>query len=278
MDPMAVLSAVWRYRSFVLPALIITLVAAIYVFQFGPRTYESSMSYALVNPKLPTDQEIAADPLLGQLNMDNPYLRSSDSSLVTDVLITKLNSSSTSELLSERDLGSEYTVGAGATGNGFVVEITGVGDSPEQAVTTTKALGALLVEDLRSIQKVNDADDRFLFTALVVSPPDAATEQFSSRLRAVIIVFLGGAVLVFASVSLARAMEASRLRRARHGASKVPAHGHETTNPAEHEPARSAAYRQRTRRPTPERSVHEPQAFEFAPRPEDTESASVEQR
>lgn len=213
MDPIAVAKVLWRYKLYVLPALILTLTAALYVFQFGPRSYESNMSYAMVNPEVPTTIELEANPELENLNDDNPYLRSSDPALITDVLITRLSSGWVPRTLEAAGLGTDYTVSRGAGGNGFVIDITGIGSSEEQSIETTKALGELLVSELRTAQTVNDADETYLFTALVISSPDFAQEQFSSRLRSVIIVLLGGVVLVFAAVSLGRGIAGREPRR-----------------------------------------------------------------
>jgi len=213
MDPLTVLRTVWHHKMVVIPVMLITLLAAAYVFQFGPRNYESTLSYALVNPKLPTEKEIDTHPELGALNSDNPFLRSSDPALITEVLIARLNSKEMGKTLEDSGLSSDYSVARGLNGNGFVVTIAGTSDSESLAYETTKALGKVFEENLRAVQKVNGAEDRFLFTAFVVNPSDKATEQFSSRLRSVIMVLLGGAVLMFGAVSLARSLETMRSRR-----------------------------------------------------------------
>jgi hypothetical protein len=74
-------------------------------------------------------------------------------------------------------------------------------------------LGRLLQEYLHEAQKVNGADDVYLFSSIMVASPDKATEQFSSRLRALIVVFLGGVVAMFGAVSMARSMAAAKERR-----------------------------------------------------------------
>ncbi|MDR7160367.1 chain-length determining protein [Arthrobacter sp. BE255] len=213
MDPLTVLRTMWHHKAAVIPVMVITLLAAAYVFQFGPRYYQSTLSYALVNPKLPTEKDIDAHPELSALNSDNPFLRSSDPALITEVLIARLNSKDMGKTLEDSGLSSDYSVARGINGNGFVVTIAGTGDSEALAYETTKALGKVFEENLRAVQKVNGAEDRFLFTAFVVNPSDKATEQFSSRLRSVIMVLLGGAVLMFGAVSLARSVETMRSRR-----------------------------------------------------------------
>lgn len=213
MEPTGVLSSLWRYRWYVLPALLITLGVAAYVYALGPRSYESTVSYALVNPDVPTEADIEREPALAQLNGDNPYLRSTDPNLVANVVITRLLSPVTADYLEDVGLSGDYSVSPGVGGSGFIVQITGVGETAEQSLATSNALGKMFEQELRSIQLVNGADDRFLFTSLVVSQADRATEQFSSRLRAVVIVLVGGIVLVFGAVSLGRAIDASRERR-----------------------------------------------------------------
>jgi len=213
MNPTEVLRTLWQHRLVSIPILVLTLASAFYIYQFAPRSYESSSTYAMINPDTPSQLDIVRNPSLGKLNSKNPYLRSSDPSLIVQVLITRLTDGSMADKLKEQGLSSDYTVSRGAGGtNGFLVDITGIADTPEKSFATTRALGSTLVKDLRDTQKVNGADDSYLFTAILVAPPDKATEQFSSRLRSLIAVFLAGAVLMFGAVSIARSVSMSRTR------------------------------------------------------------------
>jgi len=214
MDPLAVLRTIWRLKWFAIPAIVITIVAAVAVYQYGPRVYESSVSYAIVNPKTPTEVEIREDPALGDLNSDNPYLRSSDPDLIANVLIARLNAAGTQDQLKKLGLSTEFLASSGAGGSGLIVSITASGDSPRQSLDTTKELGSLFVKNLRAIQTVSGADDRYLFTSLIIDRPDSATEKLSSRLRTVIVVAIAGVILVFGSVSLGSWIETARKRRA----------------------------------------------------------------
>ena len=215
MDPIEVLRRLWQQRWFALPALLIAVAASVLVFAFGPRDYESTASYAVVSPGIPTDAQIQADPALGNLNSNNPYLRSADSTLVTSVVMTQLNASSTADYLKSMGLGTDFTVAPSAGGSGFIATITGRGGTPAQSVATTKELGSMFTSTLRRIQTVNGADDRYLFTAIQASAPDRATEKISSRLRTVIIVAVCGIILIFGSVSLGSALSARRPWRVR---------------------------------------------------------------
>lgn len=214
MDPLAVLRTLWRHRIVSIPILLLTLAAGLYVFQFAPRSYETSATYAMINPDIPTQQDLLNNPELGKLNDKNPYLRSSDPSLIVQVLLTRLNDSSMADKLKEQGLSPEYTVSRGVGGiNGFLVDITGIAETPEKSFATTRALGSTLEQYLYDGQKVNGADDAYLFSSIMVAPPDKATEQFSSRLRSLIAVFLAGVVLMFGAVSIAHSISVTRTRR-----------------------------------------------------------------
>lgn len=208
MDPLSVLKALWNHRLVAGCALGITLLAASWVFFFGPVTYESSSAYALLNPRIPTETEVAENPKLGDLNGDNPYLRSSDNSLAAQVLITQLSSDATAESLAERGLSTDYVVARGDSGGqGLLIGITAFGSTADQSTATTAALGVMLSDKLREIQKIDDADDRFLYTALQVDGSGVAKEQVSNRLRATLVVGIAGFVLIFAAVSISRAID-----------------------------------------------------------------------
>lgn len=220
MDLLAVARVLWRFKLLVLPVMLLTFCAAVFVYQFGPRSFESTLSYAVVNPAASVSPEIEEAPAAQGLNNDNPYLRSPDPNLVTSVLITRMRAASVAQALEASGLSTEYTVAPGI-GN-FIVDITGEGASAEESVRTTTTLGKLLEDELYAMQTINGADSRFLYTALAVAPPEQATERFSSRLRAVIVVLLGGSVLLLSAVSLGRGLESgSQRRKAPHGARRA---------------------------------------------------------
>jgi hypothetical protein len=215
MDPLAVIRTLWRVKWFAIPAILLTIGAAVAVYLYGPRTYESTVSYALVNPKLPSEAEIELDPGLADLNADNPYLRSSDPNLVANVVITRLNAPATKEHLEDLGLATEFLASPGVGGGGLIVSITASGETEAQSLATISELGTMFEENLRAVQIVNGAEDRFLFTSIVVAAPDRATEKLSSRIRTVIMVSLAGVILTFGAVSLGTWVESSKANRRR---------------------------------------------------------------
>lgn len=214
MDPLALLRTIWQQRWFAIPAFVIAVTAAVYVYVEGPRVYESNQSFALANPKVPSEKEIDADPSLLELNSDNPYLRSSDPNLVANVVITRLNGQETAMRLEAEGISTEYAATPGVFGGGLVVSVAASGATPDATLAAVDELGGLLTRYLEEIQTVNGADERYLFTSIVVSAPSEPTEKFSSRLRTVIVVAAVGVVLVFAAVSFGTWMTLLRKRRA----------------------------------------------------------------
>ena len=64
-----------------------------------------------------------------------------------------------------------------------------------------------------SLQTIYGASDEYTYTSLVVVSPDQAFEQFSSRLRSLVVVLLGGSVLLFGAVSVARALDRTSAKK-----------------------------------------------------------------
>ena len=105
MDPGAVLKTLWRQKLVVVPLLLVTLAGCAYAAVWGPRIYESTASYVIITPKVPTDLELEKNPKLAALNSDNPYLRSSDPTLAGQVVTAKLMSKATADMLASEGLG-----------------------------------------------------------------------------------------------------------------------------------------------------------------------------
>lgn len=211
MDPISVIKTLWRHKWVALPVVLLTAAACVYVMFFAQRSYQATMTYALITPKVPTALEVENDPKLAKANTDNPYLRSPDSTLLSQVLITKLGAQETGASLEKQGLGTEYTVAqASSFGSGMLLQLSASGTSPQQAVDTAMALGKQLTTTLHDVQKINGADESYLYSALAVDGPGQAKEIFSSRLRTLIIVAVAGVLLLFGAVSIARSLERAR--------------------------------------------------------------------
>jgi hypothetical protein len=209
MDPLSLMKVLWKHRWLSLPAVMLVLMMAGYVLFFGPRTYESSATYVVVDPNMPSEREMDRDKRLAKLNSDNPYIRGPESGLIVKVLVAKMSAASTQLDMEAAGLSTDYSVAQSAQSTMTVV-ISGFADTPEGAVATRQWLLDDLGRQLHHLQKVNGADDRYLFTALPVDVAREPVEKVSSRLRLLIVTLGAGAILVMGVVSVAAAMDRRR--------------------------------------------------------------------
>ncbi len=217
MDPLTVLVTLWRHKWAALPVVLLTLAACVYVYLFAPRTYEATVSYALTAPDVPSSYELEHDAELAKLNSDNPYLRSSDSSLLAQVVITKLSDPVYVDQLKEAGFGTDFKIAPVASLGMGLVTVSASSESPADAVETAKLVGDQFTSTLNSVQKVNGADDRYLYSTILVRGPGPAKELFSSRLRSLIMVGIAGSVLLFSAVSVARSIRIRRESKSHEG-------------------------------------------------------------
>lgn len=212
MEPLAVLRTLWTYKWVTLPIVVLTALACVYGLLWAPRTYESDAIHALAMPDVPSEFELEQDPGLAQLNQDNPYLRWRDTSLLTQVVVARMNSDEMAEALESQGLATDFEVVAAEGAGSGLLRIVVQAEDPDQATATVTALGLELERTLREVQKVNQADDLYLVRALPVSGPTPAEEVFSSRLRFTLVLGAAGALILFGAVSFAQSVSAARGR------------------------------------------------------------------
>jgi capsular polysaccharide biosynthesis protein len=222
MDPLSVIKILWNHRWLALPAVILVILMAGYVVFLGPRTYESSALYVMAAPDLPTDRELERHNRLARLNSDNPYLRASDPALIVHVLVAKMSAQSTALNLEAAGLSTDFLV-AESPASTMAVTVSAFADTPEKAVATRQWLLDHMGTELYNLQKVNGADDRYLFTALPIDVAEEPVEKVSSRLRSLIVVLGAGVILVIGVVSLAAALDKRRRAASKVQDNAVPA-------------------------------------------------------
>lgn len=217
MDLLNVFSTLRRHKIILLAILLLTAVGCAYVVLGIPPQYQTQAQYVLVEPPAaPTDEQIQASPALGKLNSNNPYLRMPNPSIVVDVLAQRVSSDNIRQALIDAGADRNYEIASTNTiGSGLVIQITGTGTSPAAASNTLQLVTDRMDVELKAMQKVNGADDRFLFQALPVSPPTPPLRKVTGTLRSLIAVAAAGLVLLFAAISVAEAVPARRQRRVR---------------------------------------------------------------
>jgi hypothetical protein len=245
MDLLLITRKLWRYRLVTLPVVFLTLCGAVYAVAFKDPVYEAKSSYLLVNPPPPpTAEEIAQDPSLRDQNTDNPYTRYADQSVVVQALTGALSSDSARRELKDKGADSRYTV-APTSEFGYsspIVEITGIGPSPQRAIQTAEVVGGALKGELRRMQKAEGVDPQYAITTQQVAAPTDAELRASGQARMLVAVIALGAVLLFVVVSVADAVTNMRRQRWERAAWDGPVGDGETWSAAPWPPSSEPAF------------------------------------
>ena len=230
MDLLLISRKIWRYRIATLPVIALTLLGAFYVIALKAPIYKVSSSYVLINPPAPpTADDIARDPKLGRINPNNPYTRFSDQSVIVSLLSSSLSSDMARQELVKAGADPRYTVAPDMQlgYSSLVVELTGVGSTPQGAVHTAEVVGAALGRELDRVQVSQGVDPHYMIKTQQVVAPDSPARQVSSTLRPLVAVFALGAILLLLAVSAAEALNSLRAEQRRR---RLPAEGGTATN------------------------------------------------
>ena len=156
--------------------------------------------------------EIARNPALGRINSDNPYTRFSDQSVIVSLLSSSLSSDTARQQLVSQGADPRYTVAPDLQlgYSSLVVQVTGVGTTPESAVKTAELVGAGLTSELDRVQASQGVDPQYMIHTQRVVAPDSPTQQVSSTLRPLVAVLAIGAILLLLAISAAEALDTVR--------------------------------------------------------------------
>jgi hypothetical protein len=204
MSLLLIVSKIWRYKLATLPILALALVGAFYEVALKKPIYDTASSYILVNPPAPpSPDEIARDPKLG-VGSNNPYTRFSDQSIVVQVLSARLDSPQARLRLQQQGADPRYRV-APDVSFGFtapIVQITGTGTTPAEAVRTANVVGRALTRELAQMQQAHGVTQNYRITSQLLVGARQATLKASGNLRGVVAVFALGAVMLFLVISV----------------------------------------------------------------------------
>ena len=213
MDLLRILRKIWRYRLITLPVIALTLLGAFYEIAIKAPVYKVSSSYVLINPPLPpTPDEIARNPALGRINPNNPYTRFSDQSVIVSLVSSSLSADAARQQLVNQGADPRYTVSPDLQlgYSSLVVQVEGVGSTPQAAVHTAELVGAALTGELDRMQASQGVDPHYRIKTQQVVPPASPTQQVSSKLRPLVGVLAIGVILLLIAVSAAEALETLR--------------------------------------------------------------------
>lgn len=215
MDLLALVNTLRRHKLIVLLVVLIAAGGNAYVAFGVPAQYESQAQFVLIAPPAPpSDAAIDRNPELAKINTNNPYLRLPNPVVVVEVLAQRVSGDAIRRELISQGADRNYTISStDAIGSGLVISILGTGTSAEAAGRTLELVAARMQVELRAMQKVDGADDRYLFQALPINPPTDPIRKVTGTFRSLIAVSAACVVLLFAAISIADAVGPRRPRR-----------------------------------------------------------------
>jgi len=216
MDLISIAEILWRRKFITIPVIILTAMAAFYVVKVKPPVYQAQSSLLMVPPSPPTAAQIAADPALGRINSNNPYINYGDLSVIADTLIDVVTDPANEQVLVAQGADPRYELTLSTDyGNPPIIDITGIGRTPAIAIRSAQLVTKTAQQDLVTLQSSQGVNSLYMIKGTQLVTPAQASQSVSSKLRTLIAVLAMGILVLFAGVSLIEAVEKRRSQKAR---------------------------------------------------------------
>ncbi|WP_030765941.1 O-antigen ligase family protein [Streptomyces sp. NRRL F-2664] len=219
------MGAVLRRRWYVMvPAVLLSLLAALHLYRSVPVAYQSQSSVALL------DSSAAAKlpPAFG-----NPISNAGGALVVTaDVLIRTLSGADAARELHSRGVTDPYTVGFAANASGPLLTLTVTGTDRQRVLEETNTLTAFAGEQLDALQAAAEVQPAYMVQTAPVVLPQTPVPQLKSRYQQVLGVLILGVGAGFVLSFVLDAVAAVRRRRRERAAEAAgpPARGARRTS------------------------------------------------
>jgi capsular polysaccharide biosynthesis protein len=213
MDLLSIVQTLWRHKLAALPVILLTAVAAFYVTAVKAPTYEATSSFLLVNPPgPPSATQIATHPKLAKVNTGNPYVEYGDLAIVADAVDSVVTSSSAGQALAQEGADPRYQVEVSTdVGNPPIIQITGLGKNPQEAIKSANLVTSAAQNDLYLIQKQEGVNALYMIRPIMLVQPLQASKSVSGNLRTLVAVLAMGAIALFILISVIDAIEKRRM-------------------------------------------------------------------
>jgi hypothetical protein len=140
--------------------------------------------------------------MLKKINSNNPYMNIGGLPMVADAVLSVLTSPTSQQALVEAGADPRYqAVLSTAFGTPPIIQISGVGSTPQEAILSAKLVTQATMKDLYQMQKAQGANPFYMIKSVELVRPSPATASVSSKLRTLIALLALGAILLFLVVS-----------------------------------------------------------------------------
>jgi capsular polysaccharide biosynthesis protein len=215
MDLFSIVGLIWRHKVATIPVILLTLIGLFYVLEVKPPTYQSTAKVLLSDPPgPPTAAQIAADPALGKINANNPYVNYGNLDLVADVVIDLVNAPVTQQTLVNEGANPKYTVALeNAFDNPPVIQVTGTASNGPEAIKSAQLVAQAISQSLYQMQANQHVNSRYMISSDEIVKPTTASASSSGKLRTLVGFVALGIILLLVVVSIAQSLENRRRGR-----------------------------------------------------------------
>jgi uncharacterized protein involved in exopolysaccharide biosynthesis len=204
MDLLSFTRTLWHHRWWSLPLVAVAIASVVYVGLAADRTYEARADLVLIGPPgPPTAAELESNPDLVGADLDNPYARVFDPTVITEIVarvvaVDRVNG----EVPSGYRIETARRYGSAAP----LVEISARASDPDVAAANARAVSNQFVAALQDLQAAEQVHPRSLITTRTVDDAENPREVLTQRLRAVVGVGAVGLVAIIVLVTMAQAL------------------------------------------------------------------------
>jgi hypothetical protein len=212
MDLLSIVQAIWRHKLASIPVILLTAVGMFYVYAIKPPVYQATANLLLLSPPgAPTASQIAADPKLGKVSSNNPYVNFQNLAVVADAVQHVVTSAASAQALANAGADPRYLVALSTDyGAPPILQITGTASSAQAAIRTAILVTQAAKADLQLLQQKQGVNPFYMIKSTELVPPAQAQRSVSGKLRTLIAVLGLGTILLFVVVSVTDVLEKRR--------------------------------------------------------------------
>jgi hypothetical protein len=232
MNIFSIVSSIRRHKWAAIPVIVLTVIAMAYVSVGKPVSYSAKAYMLLENAPLVT-QTVNKDggPPVGY----NPVASLENLTQVGDVVAQMVTTPAEEAKIEKKGAGAGYLV---VPDNSLetppILDITGVGSSPQQAIRSTQLIYSEIQLQLYQLQVSQNVNKPYLIQSVEYVKPTTAAKS-ATKLQPAIAVLVAGLIVLLVAVSASQSIQQRRMlkRRAKLRAARQ---GPVTEEPAAEEP------------------------------------------
>jgi len=211
MNIFSIARSIWRHKWAAIPVIVLTAIAMAYVSMGKAPTYSAKAFILLENAPVVAQPTVNKDggPPVGY----NPVASLENLTQVGVVLSQVVTTPTEEAKLAKEGVAPGYLV---TPDNSLetppIVDITGVGSSPKQAISSAQLISNEIQQQLYQLQVTQGVNKPYLITSIEYAKPTTATKS-ASKVQPAIVVLVAGLFVLLVTVSTSQSIQERRALR-----------------------------------------------------------------